>query len=137
LFPLTLNYSIIELHDFINFTFEHGHFGIITGSKILHLDSSGLMLSFINLFLKKIFFYVLSSNILFFRGWASLFFPWSYYAMIWFINNWYSKFFSRVFLFGIISITYPWLQSLRLNLILLFFFFPVMPSNIKLFYNPS
>jgi len=44
--PSTLSCSIIKLHDFIQFSFEHSHPGIITRSENLRLNLGGLESSF-------------------------------------------------------------------------------------------
>jgi hypothetical protein len=48
--PSTLSCSIIELYDFIQFSFEYSHPGIITRSENLHLNLGGLELSFFFIF---------------------------------------------------------------------------------------
>jgi hypothetical protein len=54
----TLSCSIIEFHDFIYFAFKHGHFGIMTKSKILHIDLGGLGSSFFWHFLNYIYIFL-------------------------------------------------------------------------------
>jgi len=50
-YPSTLGCLIIEFHGFIQFAYERGYPGIVTGSKILFLDLGGFGSSFFNLFL--------------------------------------------------------------------------------------
>jgi len=91
------------------------------------------MLSFINLFFFKIFFYVLSSNILFFRGWASLFFL--EVIMLWFdlLIIGIQTFFLVFFYLGLSQLHIHGCRVCDLTWFYCFFFFQLCPLILNCF----
>jgi hypothetical protein len=82
--PSILRCSIIKLHDFIQFSFEQNHHGIMIGSNIFHLNLGGLGSSFINHFLTIFFLIFHPSTSYFLESSFGFFFLFSFYGVIMF-----------------------------------------------------